>query len=111
MAGPQVPARPARGLFSRLSERWRARPRFEEQPRGSARSGQTVQEARRQTRTGARVAVHCEAWSDAELEALYRRADRDVSLYRGEGWCYPLFEAACRGTPVIATLIPAPSNT
>jgi glycosyltransferase involved in cell wall biosynthesis len=31
------------------------------------------------------------------------RGDCYVSLHRGEGWGYPLFEAACRGKPVIAT--------
>ena len=71
-------------------------------------AAQTVEEARRQTRSGARVAVHCEAWSDAELDALHRRGDCYVSLHRGEGWCYPLFEAACRGTPVIATAYSGP---
>lgn len=69
---------------------------------------QTVDEARRQTGSLARVAVHCEAWSEAELDALHRRGDCYVSLHRGEGWCYPLFEAACRGIPVIATAYSGP---
>lgn len=42
-------------------------------------------------------------WTDAQIEALSRRGQCYLSLHRGEGWGYPLFNAACRGTPVIAT--------
>ena len=62
-----------------------------------------LSDARRRTGSSARVDLHCEAWSDAEIAGLHARGDCYVSLHRGEGWCYPLFEAACRGTPVIAT--------
>jgi ADP-heptose:LPS heptosyltransferase/glycosyltransferase involved in cell wall biosynthesis/SAM-dependent methyltransferase len=60
-------------------------------------------ELRRQIGSGARVMIHSEAWPEARIEALHARGDCYVSLHRGEGWCYPLFEAAGRGTPVIAT--------
>jgi glycosyltransferase involved in cell wall biosynthesis len=42
-------------------------------------------------------------WSDEWLTMLAERANCYVSLHRGEGWCYPLFDAASRGKPVIAT--------
>lgn len=58
---------------------------------------------RRQTGSSARVQIHSEAWPETRIEALHARGDCYVSLHRGEGWCYPLFEAAGRGTPVIAT--------
>jgi ADP-heptose:LPS heptosyltransferase len=68
----------------------------------------TLEEARRQTGSSARVEIRCEAWSDVEIEGLHRRGDCYVSLHRGEGWCYPLFEAACHGTPVVATAYSGP---
>jgi glycosyltransferase involved in cell wall biosynthesis len=42
-------------------------------------------------------------WRPAQMEALLQRANCYVSLHRGEGWCYPLFDAACAGMPVVAT--------
>jgi 2-polyprenyl-3-methyl-5-hydroxy-6-metoxy-1,4-benzoquinol methylase len=47
--------------------------------------------------------VRAEAWREARIAALHARGDCYVSLHRGEGWGYPLFEAATRGKPVIAT--------
>ena len=64
---------------------------------------QALETARQQVHSQARVVMRCEAWSAAEIEALHARGDCYVSLHRGEGWGYPLFEAASRGTPVIAT--------
>jgi ADP-heptose:LPS heptosyltransferase/2-polyprenyl-3-methyl-5-hydroxy-6-metoxy-1,4-benzoquinol methylase/glycosyltransferase involved in cell wall biosynthesis len=64
---------------------------------------QAIETARRQVRSGARVDIRSEAWTEAQIEALHKRGDCYVSLHRGEGWGYPLFEAASRGTPVIAT--------
>ena len=64
---------------------------------------QAVAKVRQQVRSEARVEVCCEAWSEAHIAALHARGDCYVSLHRGEGWGYPLFEAASRGTPVIAT--------
>jgi ADP-heptose:LPS heptosyltransferase/glycosyltransferase involved in cell wall biosynthesis len=64
---------------------------------------QAVASIRQQVRSTARLEIRCEAWSDAHIAALQARGDCYVSLHRGEGWGYPLFDAACRGTPVIAT--------
>jgi 2-polyprenyl-3-methyl-5-hydroxy-6-metoxy-1,4-benzoquinol methylase len=64
--------------------------------------------ARAQTSSQARISIRAEAWSEAELEAVHRRGDAYISLHRGEGWCYPLFEAASRGTPVVATAFGGP---
>src|SRR5262249_31376167 len=64
---------------------------------------QAVEKVRQQVHSEARVEVCCEAWSEAHIAALHARGNCYVSLHRGEGWGYPLFEAASRGTPVIAT--------
>src|SRR5262249_13407220 len=61
---------------------------------GSAASAkEVVSEMRRKTGSAARVNLYCGSWSDAQIEALHRRGDCYVSLHRGEGWGYPLFEA------------------
>jgi ADP-heptose:LPS heptosyltransferase len=62
-----------------------------------------LEEVRGRTGSRARAAVRAEGWSEAQIETLHARGNCYVSLHRGEGWCYPLFEAACRGKPVIAT--------
>ncbi|HEU0301089.1 MAG TPA: methyltransferase domain-containing protein, partial [Longimicrobium sp.] len=67
-----------------------------------------VQEARARRRSDARVEVRAEGWSEGGIEALHRRGDCYVSLHRGEGWGYPLFEAASRGKPVVATAYSGP---
>lgn len=54
-------------------------------------------------KTAARVRVCSVFWPEECVTALAQRADCYVSLHCGEGWCYPLFDAACNGTPVIAT--------
>ncbi|MCB1743440.1 MAG: hypothetical protein KDK91_23895, partial [Gammaproteobacteria bacterium] len=64
---------------------------------------QTLDEVRRRVGSAARVLLRCEAWSDAEISALHDRGDCYVSLHFGEGWGYPVFDAASRGTPVVAT--------
>jgi glycosyltransferase involved in cell wall biosynthesis/SAM-dependent methyltransferase len=68
---------------------------------------ETAQRVLRETRgrLGAegRVLLCCESWSDAEIAALHARGDCYVSLHKGEGWGYPLFEAAAAGKPVVAT--------
>jgi Glycosyl transferases group 1 len=64
--------------------------------------------ARRQTGSNARVILCAETWCEREIGALHRRGDCYLSLHRGEGWCYPLFEAACAGTPVVATAYGGP---
>ncbi len=62
-----------------------------------------LEELRRQIGSRARIRIHSESWPETRIEALHARGDCYVSLHRGEGWCYPLFEAAGRGTPIIAT--------
>jgi ADP-heptose:LPS heptosyltransferase len=63
---------------------------------------------RRHTGSRARVEIRCEAWSDEQIDALHRRGDCYLSLHRGEGWAYPLFEAVCRGKPAVATAYSGP---
>lgn len=50
-----------------------------------------------------RIRVCDGLWPDERITALMERADCYASLHRGEGWCYPLFDAASRGVPVVAT--------
>jgi ADP-heptose:LPS heptosyltransferase len=64
--------------------------------------------ARRDTGSDARIVLCCESWNDGAVAALHARGDCYVSLHRGEGWGYPLFEAALRGTPVVATAFGGP---
>ena len=63
---------------------------------------------RRRAGSTARVVLSCELWNEAQIAALHTRGDCYVSLHRGEGWGYPLFEAALRGTPVVATAFAGP---
>jgi glycosyltransferase involved in cell wall biosynthesis len=72
-------------------------------PGAAGAAAQALEQARARTKSRARVELRCEAWGDAEIDALHARGDCYVSLHRGEGWGYPLFEAAARGTPVVAT--------
>src|SRR5262249_23707690 len=72
-------------------------------PGAASVARQAVEKVQQQVHSEARVEVCCEAWSEAHIAALHARGDCYVSLDRGEGWGYPLFEAAGRGTPVIAT--------
>jgi len=62
-----------------------------------------LEEIHRRTGSRARAVVRPEAWTEAQIAALHSRGDCYVSLHRGEGWGYPLFEAAVRGKPLIAT--------
>ena len=68
--------------------------------------------ARLRAATGAkgRVVLCCEAWTDGQIRALHARGDCYVSLHKGEGWGYPLFEAAARGKPVVATNFSGPRD-
>jgi glycosyltransferase involved in cell wall biosynthesis len=67
-----------------------------------------LEQARSAIPSGARVVILNEMLTDGQIAALTARGDCYLSLHRGEGWCYPLFEAACRGTPVIATAYSGP---
>jgi 2-polyprenyl-3-methyl-5-hydroxy-6-metoxy-1,4-benzoquinol methylase len=59
--------------------------------------------ARQRTGGRGRVVLAAAAWDAGQLAALQGRGDCYLSLHKGEGWGYPLFEAAGRGTPVVAT--------
>jgi len=50
-----------------------------------------------------RIHIYSKSWPTQCMEAFAARADCYVSLHHGEGWCYPLFDAACAGIPVVAT--------
>lgn len=67
-----------------------------------------LEEVRVATGSRGRIRLCCEAWSDGQLQALHNRGDCYVSLHKGEGWGYPLFEAASRGKPVVATAYSGP---
>lgn len=77
-------------------------------PDAARMAAAALADARRQAPSGARVEIRCEAWSDTEIEGLHARGDCYLSLHRGEGWCYPLFDAACKGIPVVATAYSGP---
>jgi glycosyltransferase involved in cell wall biosynthesis/SAM-dependent methyltransferase len=64
---------------------------------------QTLERIRGALGCEGRVVLCCEVWSEARIAALHDRGDCYVSLHKGEGWGYPMFEAACRGKPVVAT--------
>ena len=49
------------------------------------------------------MVVHCGWFDQSLIAALHERGDCYVSLHRGEGWGYPLFEAVSRGKPAVAT--------
>jgi ADP-heptose:LPS heptosyltransferase/glycosyltransferase involved in cell wall biosynthesis len=69
---------------------------------------QAIQAARESTGSDARVELRCENWDDAQVATLHSRGDCYLSLHRGEGWGYPLFEAVCEGKPVVATAYSGP---
>lgn len=63
---------------------------------------------RKELPSQARVLIVAEHWPDGRIRALQARGDCYISLHRGEGWGYPLFEAACRGQSIIATAYSGP---
>jgi ADP-heptose:LPS heptosyltransferase len=68
----------------------------------------TLQQVRARTGSRGRVILRCEGWDEQTMASLHARGNCYVSLHKGEGWGYPLFEAACRGTPVVATAYAGP---
>ncbi len=76
-------------------------------PRGYDPLGE-IAELRERTGSKSPVLVEDDYWTPEQMEALAQRGDCYVSLHRGEAWCYPLFDAACRGKPVIATAYSGP---
>jgi len=69
-----------------------------------------IADVRALTGSSARIEVMDETWTLAQMEALSRRGDCYVSLHRGEGWCNPLFDAACRGKAIVATGCSGPAD-
>ena len=67
-----------------------------------------VKLARSHTGSRARIELCCEIWQEEQIRSLHQRGDCYLSLHRGEGWCYPLFDAACHGTPAVATAYSGP---
>lgn len=57
-----------------------------------------------------RIIIIDDEWPEQQVLHLIQEADCYLSLHRGEGWCYPLFDAACYGIPVIATAYSGPMD-
>jgi 2-polyprenyl-3-methyl-5-hydroxy-6-metoxy-1,4-benzoquinol methylase len=70
----------------------------------------TLADLRRRIPSQARIELRSEAWSEAQIAALQERGDCYVSLHRGEGWNYPLFDAAGRGKAIVATGFSGPTE-
>jgi 2-polyprenyl-3-methyl-5-hydroxy-6-metoxy-1,4-benzoquinol methylase len=78
---------------------------------GAARvAATTLAELRRRIPSQARVELRPAAWSEEQMAAFQQRGDCYVSLHRGEGWNYPLFEAAGRGKAIVATGFSGPTE-
>jgi len=78
---------------------------------GAARlAARTLLKARQNTASQARVELRPEMWSQEQIAAFHHRGNCYVSLHRGEGWNYPLFEAACLGKPIVATGFSGPTE-
>lgn len=71
--------------------------------RAAPEATELLRTLREETSSPARVTLVCESLGDREIRELHARGDCYVSLHRGEGWGYPLFEAASLGKPVVAT--------
>ncbi|WP_404559169.1 glycosyltransferase family 9 protein [Bradyrhizobium niftali] len=71
-------------------------------------AAKALADAQRRWPSAARVLLRAEAWDEPQLAAMHARGDCYVSLHKGEGWGYPLFEAACHGNPVVATAYSGP---
>jgi len=65
--------------------------------------GALLQRLRERTQSKARVFIVDSLWTEEQMDALAERGNCYVSLHRGEGWCYPLFDAVCRGKEIVAT--------
>jgi ADP-heptose:LPS heptosyltransferase len=76
--------------------------------RAASEADQVVKQLREQTHSRGRIVLHCASFDDSGIQALHARGDCYVSLHRGEGWGYPLFEAAGRGKPIVATAYGGP---
>ncbi len=72
-------------------------------PSARERAQETLAKLRERTRSTARVRLRCETWDETQIAALHARGNCYISLHSGEGWCYPLYEAACAGKAIVAT--------
>jgi ADP-heptose:LPS heptosyltransferase/2-polyprenyl-3-methyl-5-hydroxy-6-metoxy-1,4-benzoquinol methylase len=78
---------------------------------GAARvAATTLADLRRRIPSQARIELFPAAWSEEQMTAFQERGDCYVSLHRGEGWNYPLFEAAGRGKAIVATGFSGPTE-
>jgi ADP-heptose:LPS heptosyltransferase/2-polyprenyl-3-methyl-5-hydroxy-6-metoxy-1,4-benzoquinol methylase len=79
-------------------------------PGAAAISKSVLTDLRCRVPSQARIELKSEAWSEEQIAALQERGDCYVSLHRGEGWNYPLFEAAGRGKSIVATGFSGPTD-
>src|SRR5262249_52924807 len=79
-------------------------------PGAAVISKSTLADIRRRVPSQARIEIRSEAWSEEQIAALQQRGDCYLSLHRGEGWNYPLFEAAGRGKSIVATGFSGPTE-
>jgi glycosyltransferase involved in cell wall biosynthesis len=78
--------------------------------RARATAHDTLSELRKQTQSRGRIVLCCEYLDERQMQGLQTRGDCYVSLHRGEGWGYPLFEAAGRGKAVVASAYGGPAD-
>lgn len=71
--------------------------------RASVDAQRILDDVRSRTQSRGRVILRCESFDEPLMQALHDRGDCYISLHRGEGWGYPLFEAAARGKPTVAS--------
>jgi glycosyltransferase involved in cell wall biosynthesis len=79
-------------------------------PGAAGVAASTLAGLRRRIPSQARIELLPEAWSEEQMAAFQQRGDCYVSLHRGEGWNYPLFEAAGRGKAIVATGFSGPTE-
>jgi ADP-heptose:LPS heptosyltransferase/glycosyltransferase involved in cell wall biosynthesis/SAM-dependent methyltransferase len=79
-------------------------------PGAAGVAASTLADLRRRIPSQARIELRPEAWSEEQMAAFQHRGDCYVSLHRGEGWNYPLFEAAGRGKAIVATGFSGPTE-
>jgi ADP-heptose:LPS heptosyltransferase/glycosyltransferase involved in cell wall biosynthesis len=79
-------------------------------PGAAGVAASTLADLRRRIPSQARIELRAEAWSEEQMAAFQQRGDCYVSLHRGEGWNYPLFEAAGRGKAIVATGFSGPTE-
>jgi ADP-heptose:LPS heptosyltransferase/glycosyltransferase involved in cell wall biosynthesis len=72
-------------------------------PSANGAAHRLLAQLRAERQSGGRVILHCGWFEESMIRALHARGDCYVSLHRGEGWGYPLFEAAGHGKAIVAT--------